>query len=82
MSYFSRYLRPFLFSAVFAGALTGCAVHARVYDAQYHDYHRWNNGEVVYYNQWVTETHHPHVEYRALRPEEQRQYWAWRHEHH
>ena len=60
----------------------GCAVHARYYDPVYSDYHPWRGPEVGYYNQWLVETHHPHVEYRRLRPEEQRNYWTWRHSHH
>ncbi len=64
-------------------ALTGCAEHAtvRVYDPYYADYHVWDNGEVVYYNRWVAETHRPYVKYERLRPEDQRAYWTWRHEH-
>jgi hypothetical protein len=62
-------------------ALTGCAEHAtvRVYDPYYNDYHVWNGNEVVYYRQWVVETHRPYREFRKLPPPEQREYWAWRH---
>ena len=64
-------------------AFTGCAEHAsvRVYDPYYSDYHVWDNGEVVYYSHWINETHHPYVKYERLRPEEQHDYWTWRHEH-
>ena len=39
--------------------ITGCAEHAtvRVYDPYYGDYHVWNDDEVVYYRQWIGETH-------------------------
>lgn len=74
-----------LFSALSAPlAITGCAARVgvgyRVYDPYRSDYHVWNNGEVGYYNQWVVETHRPHREFRRLRPEEQREYWRWRHD--
>jgi hypothetical protein len=66
-----------------ASTMTGCAERRhRVYDPYYHDYHRWNNNEVVFYNQWVVETHgDSHREYRRLHRDEQRQYWEWRHHH-
>ena len=40
-------------AAAFASTLlmSGCAVHARVYDPYYHDYHARDH-ETVYYNQW------------------------------
>jgi hypothetical protein len=58
----------------------GCAVHARVYDPYYHDYHDWN-GETVYYSQWETETHRNHVDFNKRPRDEQKQYWDWRHSH-
>jgi hypothetical protein len=63
--------------------LTGCAEHrtVRVYDPYYSDYHVWDDHEVVYYRQWVGETHRPYREFRKLPPPEQREYWAWRHNH-
>jgi hypothetical protein len=63
--------------------LTGCAEHAtvRVYDPYYNDYHAWNDHEVVYYRQWVAETRRPYRDFRKLPPPEQREYWAWRHNH-
>jgi hypothetical protein len=55
--------------------LTGCAEHAtvRVYDPCDNDYHAWNDHEVVYYRQWVAETHRPYRDFRKL-PPEQREY--------
>jgi hypothetical protein len=63
--------------------LTGGAEHAtvRAYDPYYNDYHAWNDHELVYYHQWVVETHRPYHDYRKLPPAEQREYWAWRHNH-
>jgi hypothetical protein len=80
---------PFLSSLFLAGALTfsilgtGCAEHHyRVYDPYYSDYHVWNNDEVVYYHQWAHENHRDeHRDFRRLPPEEQKEYWTWRHSH-
>jgi hypothetical protein len=70
-------------AAMFAA---GCAVHAgvgyRVYDPYYSDYHVWDQPEAGYYNNWVIETHRPHVEYRRLKRNDQHEYWKWRHDHH
>jgi hypothetical protein len=54
----------------------------RVYDPYYTDYHVWNHDEVVYYNRWSADTHRdPHRDFRKLPPEEQKEYWTWRHNH-
>lgn len=76
-----RCLALVLLSVAMAGPamLGGCAEHVRVYDAYYGDYHPWNRGEVVYFRQWIAVTHRPYVEYRALPPREQQEYWRWRH---
>ena len=63
---------------------TNCADHhyVRVYDPYYQDYHRWDDHEVVYYNQWVTETHRdPHRDFKNLNDNEKKEYWTWRHGH-
>ena len=60
----------------------GCEAHYRVYDPYYTDYHTWNHDEVVYYNQWATETHRdPHRDFRKIGKDEQKEYWTWRHNH-
>ena len=62
----------------------GCAARVgyRVHDPYYNDYHVWDNDEAGYYNTWAIETHRdPHRDFRRLRPEEQREYWTWRHRH-
>jgi len=81
-----RHLSSLLLSAVFAAALvtTGCAEHHyyRVYDPYHNDYHRWDDNEVVYYNQWAVQTHHdPHRDFRKLSKDDQKDYWNWRHDH-
>lgn len=59
-----------------------CAHHYRAYDPYYNDYHVWNSHEVVYYQQWARETHRdPDRDFRKLPPDEQEEYWKWRHTH-
>jgi hypothetical protein len=60
--------------------MAGCAVHARVYDPYYHDYHPWG-GEVVYYQNWEHDTHRDHVEFNKRSSADQKEYWDWRHSH-
>lgn len=81
----SRGLSTLLLALAVSASATGIACehhYYRVYDPYYTDYHVWNNNEVVYYNQWATETHHdPHRDFRKLPPNEQKDYWTWRHNH-
>jgi hypothetical protein len=63
----------------------GCGEHHyyRAYDPYDQQYHRWDNRENVYYQQWVVETHRsPRREFRALDQQDQREYWKWRQNHH
>ncbi len=64
-------------------AMAGCSgsVHYRTYDPYYHDYHRWDDHERVYYNQWTVETHHDNRDFRKLDKDDQKRYWDWRHSH-
>lgn len=64
-------------------ATIGCGEHhpVRVYDPYYSDYHNWDDHERVYYNQWVVETRRPQREFKTLPPDEQKEYWNWRHSH-
>ena len=79
----------FLSSCLLAAALAtsvlgaGCGHHYyRVYDPYYSDYHVWNDDEVVYYHQWSRERHYDeHRDFRRLPPEQQKEYWTWRHSH-
>lgn len=68
---------------LFALLLAGCTAHVgyRSYDPYYHDYHTWNDAEGPYYNQWIIETHHDHVDYRHLHRSDRDAYWRWRHDH-
>jgi hypothetical protein len=85
MSRGSRFSSLLLATALAASTIgaVACEHHYyRVYDPYYSDYHVWNNDEVVYYNQWATETHHdPHADFRHLPKEDQKSYWTWRHNH-
>jgi hypothetical protein len=81
----SRFLSACFLSAALASSVAGlaCAHHYhRVYDPYYSDYHVWNNDEIVYYHQWARENHRDeNRDFRSLRPEEQKEYWTWRHTH-
>lgn len=61
--------------------LAGCGGphYYRAYDPEYHDYHVWNNNEVVYYNRWESETHREHREFRDRDDRDKNAYWNWRH---
>ena len=67
-----------------APLLIGCSVRTsygyRSYDPVYRDYHVYDRGEDIYYNQWVVETRRPHRDFRRLRDEDRREYWKWRHD--
>jgi hypothetical protein len=70
-----------LSAAMVVPALTlGCSGnHDRVYDADHGDYHTWNNSETVYYQQWETENHYDHKDFKVRSKDEQKQYFDWRH---
>ena len=81
-------LRSFVGLLILGAALgasignTGCAARVTYYDEDHHDYHRWNNSEVVVYRSYWAGRHEPYREYSTLNKDEQRDYWKWRHEHH
>lgn len=66
-------------------SITGCAARVGIgynaYDPYYGDYHYWGDPEPGLYNQWIVETHRPPRDFRRLKPEEQHQYFDWRHSH-
>jgi hypothetical protein len=78
-------LKQSLGSVLLAGAMwsAGCtaSVGYRVYDPYRSDYHVWNRDEGGNYDRWVVETHRPHTDYKKLKPEDQKSYWNWRHDH-
>jgi hypothetical protein len=69
-------------AAIVAVGTAGCTARVRYYDEDHHDYHRWNNHEVVVYHSYWDNNHHPYREYSTLNKDEQRDYWKGRHEHH
>jgi hypothetical protein len=82
----SRLLSSLFLAAALASFVLGtaCAEHHsyRVYDPYYSDYHVWNDAEIGYYQTWSRENHRDeHRDFRKLRPEEQKEYWTWRHSH-
>ena len=82
----SRFISSLFLAAALAPLVvsTACAEHHyyRAYDPYYSDYHVWNHDEATYYNQWAREYHRdPHRDFRKLPPNEQREYWNWRHNH-
>jgi hypothetical protein len=78
-----RYFGSLVLAAVMISpvVIEGCATHARVYDAEYHDYHVWDDREAVYYQRWEVETHREHRDFDRRSDEEKREYWKWRHSH-
>ena len=85
MSRASHSLKSLLLAGAIAASMAGLACehhYYRVYDPYYTDYHTWNNDEIVYYHRWANETHHdPNRYFRKLPPNEQKDYWTWRHNH-
>ena len=81
----SRVLVPWFIAAVLACSVigAGCQSHEdRVYDPDHRDYHSWNRDEAARYNQWARENRRdPSRDFRRLPPNEQKEYWDWRHSH-
>ncbi len=79
---FRQLASPLLLAAMVSTALlSGCTVHARIYDPYYRDYHTWDEHEGVYYGQWERETHRDHADFKSRNDGDQKDYWAWRHNH-
>jgi hypothetical protein len=78
-----RYLTSLLLAATLVSPVifSGCAAHVQYYDADHHDYHHWDNNEVVYYQRWEVETHRNHVDFAKRNDDEKKEYWNWRHSH-
>ena len=55
---------------------------ARVYhDTKANDDHHWDSHEDKAYRSWEKENHRKHVDFAKQKPEEQENYWGWRHQH-
>jgi len=62
----------------------GCGQQApvTVYDEDHHDNHKWDASEAAAYQRWEAERGKPHQDDFTKRPpEEQKDYWNWRHSH-
>jgi hypothetical protein len=78
----SRFVSSLFLAGVLASSVLGTACAHRYYDSYHSDYHVWNHDEVVYYQQWSRENHRDeHRDFRKLPPDEQKEYWNWRHTH-
>lgn len=53
----------------------------RYYDKENRDYHTWNNQEDRAYRVYLGEQHRDYSEFRREKPDRQREYFRWRHEH-
>jgi hypothetical protein len=53
----------------------------RYYDRDGHDYHQWNDHEDRAYRVYLGEQHREYREFGRVKPERQREYFKWRHEH-
>jgi hypothetical protein len=62
--------------------VAGCGhQNSTVYDANHRDYHKWDDREEAAYRRWEAENHKPHQDYANRPPQEQNDYWNWRHSH-
>ena len=88
MRFLSRHLTALAMTTVLVSpvVINGCAGRVetgyRVYDPYYSDYHVFDNNEIGYYSRWETDTHRSHVDFRKRKPDEQKEYWTWRHNQH
>jgi hypothetical protein len=64
-----------------SGVTSGCGV--RYYDADHHDYHRWDRDEDRTYHNYWNERHgnEPYRDFTKLNADQQKDYWNWRHDH-
>lgn len=82
-----RFFASWLLAGVLATGCLGigiaCTRHEeRIFDSEHNDYHAWNRDEVDHYNRWANENHRDaNRDFRNLPPQEQREYWNWRHTH-
>jgi hypothetical protein len=84
-------MRRFLvISALLSGAalITPLAARAddrdhqkRYYDRDGRDYHTWNNQEDRAYRVYLQDQHRDYREFRRVKPNQQSEYFRWRHEH-
>jgi len=51
------------------------------YDREGRDYHTWNNQENRAYRAYLQDQHRDYREFRKVRPNQQAEYFRWRHAH-
>ena len=79
-----RYLGASIVLGGLLVAMTGCQQQppqVTVVDTAHGDTHKWDEREAAAYQRWEAENTKPHQEYANRRPEEQSDYWNWRHTH-
>lgn len=85
MEFLKRHLTSFVIIAALAAPVVtaGCAARVEtgygVYDPYYNGYRDWDHDDVVYYQQWETDTHRHHEDFRKRDQKDQKEYWDWRH---
>ena len=83
MPQMKSYASSLLLAVTLAGlsVLGGCTTNERVYDESHSDYHTWDDSEARAYHSWQVERHADNRDYKQLKPDEQHDYWNWRHQH-
>ena len=87
-----KYFRSMLIGTAFLAAVTvaGCGQQAAqpdpqaptvVYDEDHRDNHNWDAREAAAYQRWEAERARPHQDFTRRPPDEQKDYWNWRHSH-
>jgi hypothetical protein len=51
------------------------------HDKEHNDDHQWNSHEDKAYRIWLKENHRKYSDFNRMKEEDQRSYWAWRHQH-
>src|SRR5262249_1683974 len=52
-----------------------------IYDREHKDYHHWDDHERDAWRRFLKEKHRKEHEFEKANAREQREYWAWRHNH-
>jgi hypothetical protein len=73
---------PWIAAGLIATASLGACSHNRdIYDSGFNDHHRWDSHEEAAYRRWEVERQMQHADYSRRSADDQRSYWAWRHQH-
>ena len=80
-----RFLPPVLLgAALIAPAATPVLLRAEdhvYHDTDRSDNHHWDRREDKAYRIWLKGNHRKYRDFAKLKEEDQRAYWAWRHQH-